>query len=136
LQRKSKRKATTERERKMPGFTYKSYSFKDKDPIIDYLRTIISDSKKSNKVIADESGVSANTIRKWLYGDTRRPQAASINAVLRALSYKLNISPIGAPMLIIPTAIEPKAVDPKIRRRIGAAKYSNVHHISVNRKKK
>jgi transcriptional regulator with XRE-family HTH domain len=121
----------------MPGFTYKSYNFTDKDPIIDYMRTIINDSHLSLKTIGEESGVSTQTIRMWLYGETKRPQAASINAVLRALNYKLDISSIDAPMMIVPTPIEPVAVAPK-RKRMGAAKYkkySNVHHIGHRKRK-
>ena len=122
----------------MPGFTYKSYSFIDKDPIIDYIRTIVNDSKMSLKRISDESGVSDNTIRMWLYGETKRPQAASINAVLMAIGYKLNISGVNTPMLIIPTPFQPVANEPKKQqrpKRIGAAKYSNVHHLKHRKRK-
>ena len=122
----------------MPGFTYKSYNFTDKDPIIDYIRTIINDSKMSLKRISDESGVSDNTIRMWLYGETKRPQAASINAVLMAIGYKLNISGVNTPMLIIPTPFQPVANEPKKQqrpKRIGAAKYSNVHHLKHRKRK-
>jgi transcriptional regulator with XRE-family HTH domain len=118
----------------MPGFTYKSYNFTEKDPIIDYLRTIINDSHLSITKIGDDSGVSPQTINNWLYGPTKRPQAASINAVLRALNYKLNISQIEAPMMIVPTAVQPVAVEPK-RKRMGASKYSNVHHIAHRKRK-
>jgi hypothetical protein len=126
----------------MPGFTYKSYSFVDKDPLIDHIRTVIQDSKLSIMAIVEKSGVSYGTINAWLYGTTRRPQAASINAVLRACEYKLNISPIDAPMIIVPTAYTPIAMEPKaqaapkVKKRLGAAKYSNVHHISKHRKRK
>jgi transcriptional regulator with XRE-family HTH domain len=120
----------------MPGFTYKSYNFVDKDPIIDYLRTIVQNSQKTNKAIAEESGVTTTTISNMLYGKTRRPQAATINAILRALNHKLNISAIEAPMIIVPTAIEPVAIEPSRRRRLGAAKYGNVHHISAHKRRK
>jgi transcriptional regulator with XRE-family HTH domain len=118
----------------MPGFTYKSYNFTDKDPIIDYLRTVINDSHITLKKIGDESGVNPTTISNWLYGKTKRPQAASINAVLRVLGHKLNISQLDAPMMIVPTPIEPVAIEPK-RRRMGASKYSNVHHIAHRKRK-
>jgi transcriptional regulator with XRE-family HTH domain len=75
----------------MTGYMYKSYSFVDKDPMIDYIRTIIHESGESLKKISEDSGVNANTISKWLYGETKQPRAASINAVLRALGYKLEI---------------------------------------------
>lgn len=77
----------------MTGFIYKSYSFLDKDPMIDYVRTVIRDSGETLKQIGEDSGVNPQTISKWLYGDTKRPQAASINAVLRALGYRLEIVP-------------------------------------------
>jgi transcriptional regulator with XRE-family HTH domain len=77
----------------MPGFTYKSYSFVDKDPIIDEIRTVVEDSGFSYKQIEDESGVSWATLHAWFNGKTRRPQAATLNAVARALGYKLGFVP-------------------------------------------
>jgi transcriptional regulator with XRE-family HTH domain len=118
----------------MPGFTYKSYNFTDKDPIIDFVRTLINSSHFSLSKIAEDSGVSQNTINKWLYGETKKPQAASINAVLRALDHKLNISRIDVPMMIVPTAYSPTPNEPR-RKRLGAAKYSNVRHIKIVRRK-
>ena len=135
LRKKRQVKCNTEGTCEMPGFTYKSYNFVDKDPIIDYIRTVFQESHKSIKAVADDSGVTATTISNMLYGKTRRPQAATMNAILRALNYKLNISSLEAPMIIIPTAIEPVAVEPT-RRRLGAKKYANVHHISAHRRKK
>jgi hypothetical protein len=73
------------------GFTYKSYNFIDKDPMIDEIRTIVEHSGASYKWVNQESGVNANTIAKWFDGQTRRPQAATMNAVLRALGYKLGV---------------------------------------------
>jgi hypothetical protein len=40
----------------MKGFTYKSYSFVDKDPIIDEVRTIVQASGVSYRQIEEESG--------------------------------------------------------------------------------
>jgi transcriptional regulator with XRE-family HTH domain len=77
----------------MPGFTYKSYSFVDKDPIIDEIRTVVEESGVSYKQIEDESGVTDSTLRSWFQGKTRRPQAATLNAVARALGYKLGFVP-------------------------------------------
>jgi transcriptional regulator with XRE-family HTH domain len=78
-------------EKTSKGFTYKSYNFVDKDPIIDEIRTVVEDSGEKYARIEDMSGVSANTMRAWFEGATRRPQAATINAVLRALGYKLGV---------------------------------------------
>jgi transcriptional regulator with XRE-family HTH domain len=91
---------------------YKSYQFVDKDPIIDYLRTVIADYDKSLKQLSLDSGVNQNTIAKWLYGETKRPQAASLNAVLRSCFYKLSITKLEAPDIIYPTAYQPKANKP------------------------
>lgn len=72
---------------------YKSYLFKDKDPVIDVLRTVIKDKSATFKQIALNSGVSAGTLSKWFYGETRRPQFASTNAVARALGYEFALRP-------------------------------------------
>jgi predicted transcriptional regulator len=87
----------------MAGFTYKSYNFQDKDPMIDQVRTVIADSQMTYKAIAEESGVTAYTIRKWLDGDTKRPQAATFNAVLRACGYKLSIVKLAEAEVVAPT---------------------------------
>jgi len=73
------------------GFTYKSYNFIDKDPMIDEVRTIVERSGASYKWVNEESGVSVNTLSKWFDGTTRRPQAATMNAVLRSLGFKLGV---------------------------------------------
>jgi DNA-binding phage protein len=87
----------------MTGFTYKSYNFVDKDPMIDQVRTIIQDSHMMYKDIAEASGVGKDTIRKWLDGGTKKPQAATFNAVLRACGYKLTIRPIAEAETVAPT---------------------------------
>jgi len=73
------------------GFTYKSYNFIDKDPMIDEIRTIVERSGATYKWINATSGVNVNTLSKWFDGSTRRPQAATMNAVLRSLGFKLGV---------------------------------------------
>jgi transcriptional regulator with XRE-family HTH domain len=90
----------------MVGYSYKSYSFVDKDPMIDYIRTIIYESGATLTKISEDSGVNANTISKWLYGETRQPRAASINAVLRALGYKLEVVTFSYTSIIKPTFLK------------------------------
>jgi transcriptional regulator with XRE-family HTH domain len=87
----------------MTGFTYKSYNFVDKDPMIDQVRTIIQDSHLTYKAISEASGVGSHTISKWLDGATKKPQAATFNAVLRACGYKLSIRPIAEAEVVAPT---------------------------------
>jgi transcriptional regulator with XRE-family HTH domain len=110
----------------MSGFTYKSYNFVDKDPIIDYIRTVIRDSGMKLKNISLESGVSYYTINSWLYGKTKRPQAASINAVLRACNYQLSITTLGAPSIIRPTPYEPQAYEVSDKTVLHMRKYHNL----------
>jgi DNA-binding phage protein len=71
--------------------TYGSYSFIDKDPIIDKLRTLVKDVNLSYGKIHEESGVSVSTMYNWFHGDTKRPQFATCMAVVRACGYDLEI---------------------------------------------
>jgi len=107
----------------MPGFTYKSYSFVDKDPIIDEIRTLYNEAGVNYKWIERESGVTATTLSNWFSGSTKRPQAATINAVLRALGYKLGVVPHG-----VPVQFRPEEERPKIRHVVQMAKYRRTRH--------
>ena len=75
----------------MAGYlkAYKSYVFRDKDPIIDKTRTVVEDAKMSYSEVEAKSGVSASTMYNWFQGRTRRPQFATINAVGRACGQEL-----------------------------------------------
>jgi DNA-binding phage protein len=68
---------------------YKSYLFRDKDPVIDLVRTAVDDSKISYEQISADSGVSSNTIYQWFHGKTKRPQHCTVMAVLRAVGKEL-----------------------------------------------
>jgi hypothetical protein len=80
---------------------YKSYSFKDKDPIIDRLRTIISDEGKGHGEISHESGVSVSTLHNWFSGPTRRPTYACVAAVAATMGYHVTLTKRGAGARII-----------------------------------
>jgi DNA-binding phage protein len=72
--------------RKKPSRTlrvYRSYNFIDKDPIIDYARTRVFANGGPSK-IARESDVSPTTLYGWFNRRTRRPQFATVAAVLLA----------------------------------------------------
>lgn len=104
----------------MTGFTYKSYSFTDKDPIIDEIRTIYQDSGVNYAWVHDHSNVSQTTLRNWFDGETKRPQAATINAVLRPLGYKLGIVKHDTGVV----RVEPPMPQPKpTARHVVQAKY-------------
>jgi hypothetical protein len=64
--------------------TYKSYLFIDKDPVIDAIRTAISDSGLSYVQLRAKSSVSTSTISNWLHGKTKRPLWCTVWAVARA----------------------------------------------------
>lgn len=66
---------------------YTTYSFTDKDPVIDVLRTMKRDTQMSDGEIADKSGVSTGTIKNWFGGKTKRPQFATVAAAANAMGY-------------------------------------------------
>ena len=107
----------------MAGFTYKSYSFTDKDPIIDEIRTIYQDSGVNYAWIHQYSGVTPTTLSAWFSGKTRKPQAATINAVLRSLGYKLAPVPFTEIIRAIPPLPQPKSRSVSVRHVVQMAKY-------------
>ena len=62
---------------------YRTYVFRDKDPVIDVLRTAKEEATISS--IAESSGVSPSTLHGWFGGKTRKPQFATVVAVARAI---------------------------------------------------
>jgi transcriptional regulator with XRE-family HTH domain len=108
----------------MAGFTYKSYNFVDKDPIIDEIRTVYQNSGVNYKWIELNSGVTSTTLSAWFSGKTKKPQAATINAVLRALGYKLGIVEFGKQVHIIPQMEQPKPSQ-NVRHVVQMSKYKN-----------
>ena len=67
---------------------YKSYSFVDKDPVLDTIRTAIQDLGLTYREVAELSDVSKTTLVGWFHGKTRRPQHATIMAVMRGIGYE------------------------------------------------
>lgn len=79
----------------MPGIViYKSYSFKDKDPVIDEMRTLFQKeglfTAQGFKSVHEAGAPTISTFNKWFKGDTRRPQNAAIMATAHALGYERN----------------------------------------------
>lgn len=70
---------------------YRTYNFIDKDPIIDRTRTVLQETlgDKFERRAARLSGVSATTLGNWFRGGTRRPQFATVAAVLSSVGYDL-----------------------------------------------
>lgn len=71
---------------------YKSYMFREKDPIIDKARTIVQDSGLTRKEIHEKSGVSVGTMSNWFNGATRRPQFCTVAAVVGACGKRLVVA--------------------------------------------
>lgn len=73
---------------------YKSYNFRNKDPIIDVIRTVVQDSEMSYTEVNQDSGVSVTTLRNWFVGTTKRPQFATIAAVARACGKSIRVGSV------------------------------------------
>lgn len=75
---------------------YKSYMFRNKDPVIDELRTVFKDegllNSKGFKAVQGRGAAKAGTYRNWFNGTTRRPQFASIQATAKALGYSYKLT--------------------------------------------
>jgi hypothetical protein len=105
------------------GFTYKSYNFVDKDPIIDEIRTIVRDYGGTYRDIHEHSGVSTATLTAWFSGPTRKPQAATINAVVRSMGWKLGLMKIDAAPQVQPTPAPPITPREPMRHAVNMLKY-------------
>ena len=80
--------------------TYQSYLFRNKDPVIDRLRTIIADQDVTFTYIENKSGVTAKTLHNWFQGRTRRPQHCTVAAVAAALGFTVAFVPQSAPNVV------------------------------------
>jgi hypothetical protein len=73
---------------------YKSYVFRDKDPVIDQLRTMAEDTygvkinSKTLRIIADKGGPTVGSMKAWFFGKTKRPQNPTVEAAGRAMGYQ------------------------------------------------
>jgi len=64
---------------------YRTYRWKDKDHIIDAIRTCVEDEGLSLAQVKDLCGVTV--LHNWFHGDTRKPNNATVCAVSNALGY-------------------------------------------------
>jgi hypothetical protein len=69
---------------------YRTYSYIDKNPVIDKVRTLIQDEGLIKKlpIVHEISGVATTTLDNWFNGKTRSPQHATIAAVITSLGYE------------------------------------------------
>jgi hypothetical protein len=70
---------------------YRNYEFIDKDPVIDQVKSMVEKERLLKKpgIVHELSGVSRATIHNWFFGNTRRPQYATIMAVASSLGYQM-----------------------------------------------
>src|SRR5215467_3375129 len=64
---------------------YRSYVFKDRDPVIDAFVALRADAKMSYAQVRNEGGPSTTTLSAWERGKTKRPQHATIAAAASAV---------------------------------------------------
>jgi hypothetical protein len=73
---------------------YKSYMFRDKDPTIDEIRTLVADAnggrltRDALKLVPENGGPTVGCLKAWFYGDVKRPKNETLEAAGRALGYK------------------------------------------------
>lgn len=76
---------------------YKTYSFRNKDPIVDVLRTALQkeakatgvSERKMERIACELSGLSNGTPAGWFRKEIKRPQFATLNAFARAIDHEL-----------------------------------------------
>jgi hypothetical protein len=89
---------------------YTMYVFKDRDPILEELRSVVADSGLSYKQISD-SGTSTSTLYSWFKKrKTRRPQFATISNVALACGAQGIKFVDGKPEFIMPSGQKLKVV--------------------------
>jgi len=70
---------------------YRTYRFIGKDPVIDQVRTLLNDEGllKKRQIVHKLSGVAVTPLDNWFDGETKRPQHATVGAVISALGYDM-----------------------------------------------
>lgn len=73
------------------------FALKDKDPMIDLIRSEVQAQYGSNMPrgtltrISEKSGVSVSTLEAWFFGDTRHPHYLTYRFVLEALDCRFQV---------------------------------------------
>jgi hypothetical protein len=62
-----------------------------RDPLMLETIELMRMSNKTNTMINSKCGVSKSCLRSWQKGKTKRPQAATLRFVLRAIGYNIKI---------------------------------------------
>lgn len=64
------------------------YRFLAQDPALDLFREAKRRSGKSFEEISEASGVTSGTLRKWEYGDVRKPQHITLRFAMEACGFE------------------------------------------------
>lgn len=78
------------------SYGYATYQFRknEQDPVVDRIRTVFQDAHAKVQKVSADSNVSTGTISRWFNGKTRKPQYATVAAVMGALGYRSVWEPI------------------------------------------
>ena len=66
----------------------RGYRFQDRDPVLEEVTRLITDSGLSLYAISQHANISTSTLVKWCGGITKHPYNDRIDAVLTALGYR------------------------------------------------
>ena len=77
----------------IPPQSFLEYNWLDRDPELDVIKQCIAESGMTLEQIERETEknghrVSRYTLMAWYYGSTRRPQNATVNSVMAAISWE------------------------------------------------
>jgi hypothetical protein len=70
---------------------YNSYMFRDKDPIIDVIRTLMKDEGLTVFELSKMSGLSVKCLHGWFDGKIRFPHHNTAKAAIRAMGYEYEV---------------------------------------------
>lgn len=72
--------------------SYRTYNWREKNPVIDKVRTILQDegmyAKNKRSMLHSLTGVAVTTYDGWFEGETKDPKHTTIMATLSALGYE------------------------------------------------
>lgn len=88
---------------------YRNYSFLNKDPVIDKMRTLLKDEGLKWRDAALISDMSPATLDNWFKGSTRRPQFSSVASLTHSLGYSMEFRKEGSKKLDVQAELEAAA---------------------------
>ncbi len=68
---------------------YRFYSFVGQDPIVGTVKLVMGNHSRAH--VSRQSGVSTSTLGKWMNKKTKRPQFATVAAVINSMNHELKV---------------------------------------------